>query len=517
MEAAQLPDAQRRQAVGWLSRGAASPGWDAALRAAACVVGLVGVALRVFSLGRPGFWADEAWVAISTRVSGVEQFLVSLSHSPILWVALLRPLALLPLPPEIALRLLPLGFGIATLWLAWRLGGRLAGNLLGALLGLAVVAVDPVSVVWAQQLKPYTAEAALAVLAFLAADAVVRYGRAADVVVLALVLTLGTTCSNAQLLIAPPILAALAVRALLRGDRPELRRIVIAGVGVSLWNAAWFAVFMRGWLTPMAGYFQSHFAPLADPAGLIRFVAVAFSRLLGPGLGVDGSGLALGGLAVLAMRPDARWAALALLLLAAELIALSAAGSFPLDLQRTGLFVSTLFQVATAAAVGGLAVQLWAWRWLRPLALALPLLFGFEIARDHEWPPYPQVQAEDLGPLVQEMERERQPGDHILLYANSVFVWGYYQARTPVLLQATDHLAGGFFVQIDDPDVTMLGRDDPDGAIARVFSGARRVWFLGSRLRPGEEAAIRAQLAMHGRIVRDERRERAVLLLVEPP
>src|SRR5262249_39197258 len=178
MEAAELPDAQRRQAVGWLPRGAAFPGWDAALRAAACVVGLVGVALRVFSLGRPGFWADEAWVAISTRVSGVEQFLVSLSHGPFRWVALLRPPALLPLPPEVALRLLPLGFGIATLWLAWRLGGRLAGNLLGALLGLAVVAVDPVSVVWAQQLKPYTAEAALAVLAFLAADAVVRYGRA---------------------------------------------------------------------------------------------------------------------------------------------------------------------------------------------------------------------------------------------------------------------------------------------------------------------------------------------------
>jgi hypothetical protein len=58
----------------------------------------------------------------------------------------LRPLARLPLPPEISLRLLPLGFGLATLWLAWRLGGRLAGHPLGGLLGLALVAVDPVSV-----------------------------------------------------------------------------------------------------------------------------------------------------------------------------------------------------------------------------------------------------------------------------------------------------------------------------------------------------------------------------------
>jgi hypothetical protein len=110
------------------------------------VVGARGVALRVWEVGRPGFWTDEAWVAISTRVSGAVHFLVSLSVTPILWAALLRPLACLPLAPEISLRLLPLGFGLATLWLAWWLGGRLAGHPLGGLLGLALVAVDPVSV-----------------------------------------------------------------------------------------------------------------------------------------------------------------------------------------------------------------------------------------------------------------------------------------------------------------------------------------------------------------------------------
>jgi hypothetical protein len=242
VEAAELPDAHRRQAV-------ASP----ALRAAACVVGLVGVALRVWAVGRPGFWTDEPWVAISTRVSGVMQFLVSLSHTPILWAALLRPLARLPLSPEISLRLLPFGFGI----------------------------------------------------------------------------------------------------------------------------------------------------------------------------------------------------------------------------------------------------------------------FALDIARDHEWPPYPQVQAEDLGPLVHEMERERQPGDHVLLYASSVFVWGYYQTRTPTLLQAGEHLAGGFIVSVDDPDVTLVRRDDVDAAIARAFTGTRRVWFLGSRFKPGDEALLRARLTTKGRVVREEHRDRALLLLLE--
>src|SRR5262249_59778566 len=113
-------------------------------------------------------------------------------------------------------------------------------------------------------------------------------------------------------------------------------------------------------LRRVAGCWQAHFAPLADPAALIRFAGVSFSRLLGPGLGVDGTWLALGGLAALCIRPGARWAVLALLLLAAELIVLSAAGSFPLDVPRTGLFVSTLFQVAPAPAVGSPAAQLWA-------------------------------------------------------------------------------------------------------------------------------------------------------------
>jgi hypothetical protein len=504
VERAELPDAHRGQAVAWLP-----------LRVAACGVGLVGVALRIASLGRPGFWNDEAWVAISTRVSGMGQFLLSLSVTPVLWAALLRPLAWLPAPPEVSLRLLPLAFGLATLWLAWRLGGRLAEHPLGGLLALAVVAVDPVSVVWSQQLKPYTAEAAMALLALLAADVVVRRARPADIVRLILVLTLGTMVSNAQLLIAPPILAALAARAAVRGDRPTVRRVVLAAVAVSLWDVAWFASFMRSWLRPMQGYWSSHSAPLAHPAALLAFAHGSFAQLLGPGLGVDGVWLALAGLLVLLAWPGARWAVLALLLLAAELVVLSVAGSFPLDVQRTGLFVSTAFQVATGAAAGALAVRLWSSRPLRPLAIVVPLLFAFAILRDHEWPPYEQVQAEDLGPLVERMERERQPGDHILLYQTSLFVWGYYQARTPRLV-TSEALAGLFLVQVDDPDVTLVRRDDVDEAIAHAFAGARRVWFLGSRFRPGDEALIRTRLATRARIVREDHAERALMLLLQP-
>src|SRR5215467_11307646 len=83
----------------------------------ALAIGLVGVVLRLWGFGAYGFWNDEAWVAISTRVTGVGQTLLALSATPLGWGLLLRPLALAD-PPEVSLRSLALVFGMATMWLA---------------------------------------------------------------------------------------------------------------------------------------------------------------------------------------------------------------------------------------------------------------------------------------------------------------------------------------------------------------------------------------------------------------
>ena len=62
-----------------------------ALRLTACAIALAGIALRLEDVGRYGFWNDEAWVAIATRVEGLQQFLLALSVTPIGWGALLEP------------------------------------------------------------------------------------------------------------------------------------------------------------------------------------------------------------------------------------------------------------------------------------------------------------------------------------------------------------------------------------------------------------------------------------------
>src|SRR5262249_51793081 len=184
-------------------------------------------------------------------------------------------------PPEVSLRLLALVFGVATMWLAWRLGGRLAGHPAGGLLALALVALDPLSVVWSQQLEHYPAQAAPALLALLPADAVARRGRAGDVVRLVLVLTVGVTLSNVQLLVAPPLLTVLAGRALLARDRPALRRIVRAAVVIGLWGVAWFSLLVRPWLTPaMHAYWEGQYAPLTSERALGAFLHASTAQLL---------------------------------------------------------------------------------------------------------------------------------------------------------------------------------------------------------------------------------------------
>src|SRR5262249_17539294 len=298
----------------------------------------------------------------------------------LVWGLLLRPLALVG-PPEVSLRLLALAFGVLMMWLAWRLGRRLAGHAAGGLLAPAPVGPHPGSFRRAPQLKHHSAEAAPAPLAFPAAAGVGRRGRAVDVAGLVAVLPLGVTLSNAQLLVAPPLLAVLAGRALLMRDRALQRRIAVAAAVVALWNLVWFMVLVRPWLTPaMHAYWQPQYAP-RDLHALGAFLDASATQLLTPALGPYGTWIVVAALAVLLATGDSRPAAIAIVLLVGELILLSLAHLFPLGVQRTNLFLSTLLLAATGAAAGRVVAGLWARAVSRPVALALVALLVAAMAR----------------------------------------------------------------------------------------------------------------------------------------
>src|SRR5262249_6330154 len=144
---------------------------------AAVVVSAAGIAYRQRWLGAYGFWNDEAWVAITTRVPLGSQVVLSLSVTPPGRALLLR---LAPADaPEWALRAVPFLFGCATIWMAWFLGQALGGRLAGAL-AVAAVALDPLEIAFAKQLKQYTAESFFTLLTLAGLVAATRSpGRAA--------------------------------------------------------------------------------------------------------------------------------------------------------------------------------------------------------------------------------------------------------------------------------------------------------------------------------------------------
>jgi hypothetical protein len=213
------------------------------------VVALAGFWVRLLDFGRWGFWNDVAWVALATRVATPGQFWLSLSITPIGWASLLKLLSFLPGRPELTLRLLPMAFGLATLWAAHRTGRALGGGL-AALLAVAAIAFDPFSVAYARTLKHYTAETCFALLAFLAAIRFARSRATRDLAALALVLGVGVLFANAQLFLAPPLLAAVLGGPLLGRDWPTAGRVALAGAAVAAWDAACFAVLIAPRMLP---------------------------------------------------------------------------------------------------------------------------------------------------------------------------------------------------------------------------------------------------------------------------
>ncbi len=478
------------------------------------VAAVVGAGYRWHDLSRWGFWNDEAWVAISTRVEGFSQFLLSMATTPIAWGALLRPLALLP-HPELSLRLLPFACSVLTLGLAWRLGSRLAGHALGGLVAVTLVALDPASIQWAKQLKQYSAEAALILATLLAADVVMRDGHGLRW--LGLLLAGGATASNAQLLAAPPILATVFLMAAVRGDGLAARRVALLTLGVGLFDVGWYALVLRpGMPASLHAYYAEGYLPTGSLAVMATAARAAFDRLLVPGLGAYGVWIAGAAVVGLAMASRTRAIALAVALLVLEIVVLSALQVVPLGIVRTSLFLITALLVLTGAAAARAAIALWTRPLLRPVAVAGLVALAVVVARDRPWTAMASVERpEDVGPLIQELEAARTPDDRVLLYARTAFVWGYYQAKTPVL-DPNDAVTVGFVPRLDDPAVIVIDGANYPQAIDRAVAGAPRIWFVGSRFAGTDETRIGYAVAAKAFIDQTERRERALLLRATP-
>jgi len=478
------------------------------------LLALAGLVLRLQDFGRYGFWNDEAWVALSTRV-GWSQFWLALGPTPVGWAALLQVFALLPGRPEVTLRLLPLVFGTLTLWAAWRTGVALAGVGAG-LLALAAVAFDPTSIVFAKVLKPYTAEAFLALLAFLVAIRFVGSRGARDLVALSLLLGLGVLFANSQLFLAPPLLAALLVHAIWRREWQVALRVAAAGVAVAAWDAAAFALVIAPRMLPsLVEYWAESYVPTGSTREAVAFIGQSLLTLLGPaGRPATVVAACAAIVALLAVVPRARPIGLALVLLVAELAVLSALRRLPLNEPRVMLFLGTILLIVGAAGIGLVLTRLGAWSWGRPAAAAGFVLLLYDLtAHPALWRSRDHLPVEDVGPLIQLLEETRAPGDHVLVYGRSGYTYAYYQRPRPLLIRAQGTTVG-FVPLLPDPQVTAVDPRNAPEAVDQAFAMSPQVWFVGSRFRGDDQRAIVQRLAARGHVVLTRQRPNALLVAV---
>jgi hypothetical protein len=477
---------------------------------AALGAALGGVAYRCQDFGRYGFWNDEAWVALGTRVEGWAQWWLALSVTPIGWAGLLRALGAAPGPPEFVLRLLPLVASVATLAVVYRLGTRVAGHLAGGVAAVALVAFDATAVEYAKVLKQYSAEALLAALAVDAALRVKPDG--AGVGWLGLLLVGGALFSNAQLLIALPLLAALCLQAW-RCRAPALARTTLGcALVVVPWLVAVWAVCLRSHQTPgLAAYFMTGFLPLGSVGEAVAAAASWMRALALAALGPIAAPIVAGALVVQGLRRDTAPAAWVLGLLLVELLALSALRILPLTALRLFLFAITLLQTIGAAALVGVAVAAPAGPG-RALAVALVLLALGDVMVRRDWTRLGRAtQVEDLGPLVRELSRQRTPADRVAVYPASAYVVASYLDEPPVLEPAPMTTVG--YTPRLPAGIQVVPAAELERWVADAVAAHARVWFVGSRIK-AEDAAPISRVLERERVLLHQQRQNAALVLV---
>jgi hypothetical protein len=467
--------------------------------------------LRLAEFGSHAFWNDEAWVALTTRVRGLDQFWLSLGVTPPLWAASLQPLALLPAPPEVSLRLLPLGFGMLTIAAAYGLGAAFAGHALGGVLAAGAIATDPLSIVYARELKHYTAEAFFCLVAFWALMRCARTRRVGDLTVLALVLVAAAGFAHTQLFCGPALLGALLLSAAVRREWRFARAVALATIAAGVLQLVYFRIAVVPRLhASLTQYWAGAYVPDDSLVHAARFVWASLGAQLNAAWGLA----ALPALACLVLAAAARPrrpSSIALVLLVVELAVLSSHGAVPFAEPRVMLFLLTAVQALVAAGVAAVACRLWTRRALRPAVTLAMLAVAAGLARrvSHVAPAH---EPEELGPLVTTMERAREPGDGILLYERSGYVYAYYQRRTPRLIgDAT--MTVGYRPRFDDPALAVVNGATAADVVERALARHPRVWLLGSRFRDDDERRIRDALAARAAPAFEESRTRALLVL----
>jgi hypothetical protein len=478
-------------------------------------VALVAATLSVATVARrPGylfshaFWLDEGWVADSVRAPLPQLRLLS-SSTPIGWTLLLR---LVPdVGPSERLRSLPLLFGGLSVVVAYLLGRRLGrGAAVAAGLGAALAP----TALRNHSLKQYSADAFVTLLLLWLTTRVEARWTRGRLAALCLVCVPALLVSHATLFVSGAVLGALAVRSLVERRWGRLGWLVGLGAGVAAVATAVYLTFAAaGNNDAMRRVWASWMVPVGDGLGpAVAVVAARSADVLGQiGFGpwpLATAAVTAGLVALWRSRLPAT--AMAVCLLAVELVLAGATQRYPFLDDRTSLFFTSLLTVC--GALGVFTVLRWSAR--RPVTVPL----GVVAAVTAGVLLVPAAYAQAMRPMPASTIRQqvsyvlahRRPGDVVVVGPAASFAFGYYWPERPTFVQTAAGTAVLFEVDYPGHDdlVVVHQRHRPElihGALreASARSSSGRVWLMlaeaGDRDPTWRQASVRVGRIAHRR------------------
>ena len=446
-----------------------------------------------YVLSQP-YWIDEAWVADSTRAP--LHLVPSLSAvTPLGWTLLLR---LVPGGGLQDARLLPLAFCAGAVLAAYYLGRELRlTRVLTALLTAASVLLVPTMLV-RNDLKPYTAEAALTILLLLLVARVEREWDRRRLAWLAGVAGAGLLVTNTTIFVGVAAMGALGLAALPRRQWRRLAEIAVASAGMLVVQATiYIGIDERHTNPSLTSYWDDYYIPRDHGvSGIVSFVRHR-GALVVPYLGFHSVivvlVLVLGGLGTLTYLHRPALALVTPLTIGLVMVA-SAARKFPFLEPRTSTFwlvaVAVLMAIGVAGAISAIETISTPAAVASGLAgLAVWVIVTAPHVRTHLIP------NEDVRDQVAYVDAHRRPGDLVIVDFTSNWGFAYYERSVHPSYRHIASAATGFMATYPGvawiDQMTGFTASDVDQAwvtatkYANRHHGAR-VWIIRSHVEPTE-------------------------------
>lgn len=446
---------------------------------------MVAIMLRVPALGPSSLWLDDAWIALSYRLSAPSDILAAGLTAPGFAVLLKLWLSAVGFS-EAAAQALPFAAGVATPPAVYLVGRRIGLSIPTASVAGLVLLLSPMHVRYSARVKPFAVDALLGTvliwLAWRTMEDPLSQSRWAALAGLSLIATIVSTS------VLPVALAAMAAALAAAWHGPARRRATAWSVGYLATAGAWVLVVVAPRVGgALKGYWAGRY--LQRPQDVWRILRSFASDMIALEHGLAVALLTVALVTAFVAKGRRRPA---ILLLFAGPVAIAAAGAVagqvPLGTGRTDIYLYPVL----ALGVGWTLDQL-AWPpWTAVLVIVGVLALSVP-------PPVARYPAEELGPLTAVLEEELEAHDYVLLTGSTVYGVALYGPWTAGIEPA--RTSTGFTPVFDDdridraPGRRRLGRL-PNALNAVPADG--HVWLFSSRTSDEQGEILRRILETSG-------------------